>query len=78
MQVPALTNVTVVPETVQTGVVVDVNTTARPDEAVADTGNGALPIVLPGSAANVIVCAPLATVNDWVTCGAALKLPLPA
>ena len=35
-----LTNVTVVPETVQTPVVDDVNTTANPDDAVALTVNG--------------------------------------
>lgn len=77
MQVPVVTRVTVLPATVHTGVVVDVNTAARPEDAVADTAKGALPSVLPVRAANVIVWAPLDTVNDCVTCAAALKLTLP-
>ena len=56
--------VTVEPDTVQTGAVVDVNTTASPEDEVAVTANGATPKPWPESAANVIVCAPFATVND--------------
>ena len=78
MQVPTVTKVTVAPDTVQTGVVVDVNATARADEAVAVTVNGATPKFLPASAANVMVCAPFAIANDWLTCVAAVKLVLPA
>lgn len=57
MQVPAVTMVTVVPLTVQTGAVSEENPTVRPDEAVALTENGGFPKVLPLRAANVIVCA---------------------
>jgi hypothetical protein len=42
-QVPAATSVTVVPDTVQTGVVVDAKLTVKPDEAVALTVKGAVP-----------------------------------
>ena len=41
VQAPAATSVTVVPETVHTGVVCEVNLTARPELAVAPTVNGA-------------------------------------
>ena len=78
MQVPTLTSVTVAPDIVQTGVVVDVNATAKADDAVAATVNGAPPKFLPASAANVMVCAPFAIANDWLTCVAAIKLALPA
>ena len=78
VQVPVVTNVTVPPETVHTGVVGEVNATARPDDEVADTAKGALPSALPASAAKVIVCAPFDTAKDCVTCGATLYVALPA
>ena len=77
MQVPTVTKVTVAPDTVQTGVVVDVNTAAKADDAVAATVNGATPKLLPVSATKVMVCAPFAIANDWLTCVAAVKLVLP-
>lgn len=77
VQVPVLTKVTVLPATVHTGVVVEVNTTERPEDVVADTAKGALPNALPVMAAKVIVWAPLDTVNDCVTWAATLKLTLP-
>ena len=43
VQVPTATRVTVAPETVQTVEVVEAKLTARPDEAVALTANGAVP-----------------------------------
>ncbi len=54
-QVPCATNVTVLPETVQTVVVVDAKLTASPEVAVALTVNGAAPKVCAGSVAMVIV-----------------------
>ena len=45
--------------------------TARPDEAVALTPNGASPYVLLASAPKVIVCAAAPTANDWSTSAAA-------
>jgi hypothetical protein len=72
VQVPADTSVTVVPETVQTGVVLEVNVTVRPELAVADTVNGGSLAFLFGSAAKLIVWFAFATVKDCDTCGAAL------
>jgi hypothetical protein len=46
VHVPAETSVTVVPETVQTGVVAELNATVSALEAVADTENVPVPIVL--------------------------------
>jgi hypothetical protein len=43
VQAPASTNVTVVPDTVQTAVVKDAKLTVRRDDAVALTMNGAVP-----------------------------------
>ena len=65
----------VLAETVQTEGVVELNATTRPDDADADIVKGAVPIVLPAIAANVIVCAVNAaddTANDCVTCVATL------
>jgi hypothetical protein len=42
--VPAFTSVTVLPETVQTAVVLEVKLTGRPDDAVAVIGKGGVPI----------------------------------
>jgi hypothetical protein len=81
VQVPSATIVTVLANTVQMPAVVDVNATASPDEAVAETVNGVVPNPLPESAAKEMDCAVNAaanTVNDCDTCGAALKLALPA
>jgi len=72
VQVPPVIIVTVAVLTVQMVVVVDVNVTASPDEAVALTVKGAAPKVLPARAANVTVCAALATVKLWLTLVAAL------
>ena len=70
-QVPAATSVSVLPLTVQMPVVVEVKLTARPELAVAASAGGAVPTVwLPGEV-NVMVCAPVATVNEFDTCGAA-------
>jgi hypothetical protein len=43
VQVPTATSVTVEPDTVQTGDVVEAKLTARPELAVALTVNGAVP-----------------------------------
>jgi len=52
--------VAVVPETVQTLVVVDAKLTARPEEAVAERASG-VPTVCVAGAAKVMVCAVFAT-----------------
>ena len=71
VQVPGATRVSVLPLTVQMPVVVEVKLTARPELAVAASAGGAVPTVwLPGEV-NVMVCAPVATVNEFDTCGAA-------
>ena len=43
VQAPASSRVTVLPDTVQTLVVVDARLTGRPEEALALTVNGAVP-----------------------------------
>jgi hypothetical protein len=54
--VPIATMVTVVPDTVQTGVEFEAKLTASPELAAAEIANGAVPnATLPG-ALNVIVC----------------------
>jgi hypothetical protein len=57
-QVPTPAIVTVEPETVQTGVVVEVKLTARLEEAVAVIPNGAAPKVTSLKGPKVIVCVP--------------------
>src|ERR1041385_1097658 len=71
VQVPAPTMVTVVPETVQSAVMSDVNDTGSPEDAVALTVNGASPKVLPPSDPKLMVCAVPAMVmaNDWLAFG---------
>jgi hypothetical protein len=70
VHVPAATIVTVDPETVQTAVVAELNVTASPEVAVAETVNGGLPKALFASAPKVIVCVALPTVKLCDTCGA--------
>ena len=43
VQVPGATSVIVAPDTVQTAEVVEAKPTARPEESVALSGNGAVP-----------------------------------
>jgi hypothetical protein len=59
-------------DTVQTGVVNELNETAKPELAVALTVNGKLPSSLSASAAKLIVCATLLMTTVALTCGAAL------
>ncbi len=70
VQVPVAMNVAVVPETVQTPVVVEVKVTAKPELAVAESVSG-VPTVCEGMVANVMVCASLLTVKLRVIGGAA-------
>jgi len=73
VQVPEVTPVTMLPATVQTPVVVDVNVTASPEVAVADAV--VVPLTLSIAGANEIVpmlWAPAPTVNDCCVCEAAL------
>ena len=75
VHVPAATRVTVVPDTVQTGVVADVKVTVSPDVAVAVTVNGGSPKALVASAPNEMVCGVFAVeVNVAVTFLAALMV----
>jgi hypothetical protein len=78
VQVPTVTKVTVVPDTVQTLVVADVMVTARAEEAVALTVTGPWSKRLSASAAKVIVWLPLLIVKPRCTCMAAFQLVLPA
>jgi hypothetical protein len=55
-------NVAVVPETMQTPVVVEVNVTPRPDVAVAESVSGVPTVCVPGFA-KVMVCASAFTVK---------------
>jgi hypothetical protein len=64
---PPATIVTVLPETVQTDVVVEAKLTARPELAVAVTVNGAVPELTSLGAPNVIVCVAALTVKLCVT-----------
>src|SRR6185503_5674780 len=77
VQVPAATRVTVVPETVQTEPVPELNATGRPELAVAETVKGGSPYTLAASAPKVIVWAVFAIVKLRATCGAGLYVELP-
>jgi hypothetical protein len=63
VQVPAETKVTVVPETVQTGVVAELNATVSALEAVAETENVPVPIVLLARELKVMVWEDLVVVT---------------
>jgi hypothetical protein len=71
MHVPWPNSVTVAVDTVQTDGVLEVKLTARPEDAVALTINGAVPNAWFERAPNVMVCTSGVTVKLWVTCGAA-------
>jgi len=77
VQVPDATPVTVLPEIVQIVGVAEVKVTASAELAVAVTVP-VPPTNTVGAAPNVIACDSLPTVIAWDTCGAALKLALPA
>ena len=78
LQLPAATSVSVLPLTVQTLDVVEVNVTGRPELALATSVGGAVPSVwLPGET-KVMVCDPGATLNERTTGVAAAKTALPA
>jgi hypothetical protein len=78
VQVPTATSVTVAPDTVQTVVVVEVKLTARPEDAVALTVNGAVPKGSVESVPKVMVWLPCVTVKLRLTGVAAAQLALPA
>jgi hypothetical protein len=65
--VPVLTTVTLAPDTVQTGAVLEVKLTARPEDEVAVTVNGLAPSALFGRGRNVMVWVPCETVKLCVT-----------
>ena len=64
---PTATSVTVLPDTVQVVVVSDTKLTARPDDAVAVTVNGGVPILWLANRENVMVCASFVTGKLCVT-----------
>jgi hypothetical protein len=70
-------NVAVVPFTVQTPVVCELNVTVRSEVAVADSVRG-LPTVCVTGALNVIVCGSGSTVKLRETGAAAAQMLLPA
>src|SRR5579864_4330245 len=81
MQVPRPEKETVFPETEQTPLLLGsvVNTTARPEVAVATiVYGGSLLSTCGGVDVMLIVCEALATVNDCCTCAAAWYVPFPA
>ena len=80
VQMPAATKVTVLPLTVQTGVVSDEKLTGSPDVAFAVSANGVPPSVLLAIDPKLIVWLIGAgvTVKLWSTLGAALYVALPA
>lgn len=55
LQVPTVMRLTEAPETEQTAVVAEAKLTTRPEDAVAVSPNGPVPIVRPGSGPNAIV-----------------------
>jgi hypothetical protein len=72
VHVPALSNVTMLPLTVHTVVVVDANDTGSPDDAVAVNVNvDWVKATVRGSAAKVMVWATFLTVKFRLTFGAA-------
>jgi len=77
VQVPTLTSVTVAPATVQMVAVLDLNVTARPDEAVAVsvaplTLHTVAVVALKATGSPELAEADKPTVNACVTCWAAL------
>ena len=70
-QVPTETSVTVVPLTVQTGVVVEEKLTARPELAVAASVTGPLPKAMAAGCPNVMVWVAGVILKLCVTGGAA-------
>jgi hypothetical protein len=65
VHVPTATSVTVAPATVHTPTVVEAKLTAKPEEAVALTVNGAEPNGWLDSVPNVIVWLACVTVKVW-------------
>jgi hypothetical protein len=74
---PTLTRVTVVPDTVHTDAVVDVNVTASPDDAVAVSVNVPEPKALLGIVGKVMVWPVGEIVKLWLTEAAAAYAELP-
>ena len=70
-QVPTETSVTVVPLTVQTGVVVEAKLTVKPELAVAASVTGPLPKAMAAGCPNVRVWVAGVTLKLCVTGGAA-------
>ena len=70
-QVPAATSVTVVPLTVQIGVVVEAKLTVKPELAVAESVTEPLPKTTEAGCVNVMVCAACVTSKLFETGAAA-------
>jgi hypothetical protein len=75
--VPAFTIVTVVPETVQTSVLLLVRVADRPDDEVGDRVNVDADQVRSAGSAKVIVCGALVTLNVRLTLDAAFQFVSP-
>jgi hypothetical protein len=78
VHVPAPTSVTVTPDTVHTGEVIEAKLTANPELALALTANGAAPNTWLDKAPKLIVWLPGVTVKPWLTGVAAAQLVFPA
>jgi hypothetical protein len=78
VQGPAATSVTVAPDTVQTDGVVEAKLTARPEEAVAPSGNEPVSNDRLASAPKVMVWPPGVTWKLWFTGVAAAQFAVPA
>ena len=75
---PALTRLTLAPETVQTEAVFDAKLTVSPEDAVAVNDTGPADWAISGGCVNVIVCEPFRTAKVFVTGVAAANEPFPA
>jgi hypothetical protein len=78
VQLPTATSVTVAPDTVHTAGVVEEKLTARPEDALALTWNGALPNAWLERAPKLMVWVPAVTWKLWLTGVAAAQFVFPA
>ena len=77
VQVPTVTSVTLAPETVQTAIEAEAKLTGRPEDALALSVNGAVPIGRSGSGANAMVWAAGCTTVAWIEAEDSTKLLSP-
>src|SRR4029077_5567142 len=77
VQVPTATSVTLAPETVQTAIEAEAKLTGRPEDALALSVNGAVPIGRSGSGANAMVWSAGCTTVAWIEAEDSAKLLSP-